>query len=80
VNTPKVITVLGRPGCHLCEEALDELHPIAREFGASIDEINIDLDDALLLRHLERIPVVLVDGAELCHLFVDSTAVRAALS
>ncbi|MDQ8043698.1 MAG: glutaredoxin family protein [Solirubrobacteraceae bacterium] len=80
MSSPKVITVLGRPGCHLCDDALDELRPIAREFGASIDEINIDLDDSLLLQHLERIPVVLVDGAELCHLFVDSTAVRAALS
>jgi glutaredoxin len=74
------ITMLSRPGCHLCEEALAELEPIAAETGALIDEINIDEDDALLLAHLERIPVVLVGGAEICHLFVDSEAVRAALS
>lgn len=80
MSASKVITVLGRPGCHLCEEALDELRPIAAELGASIAQINIDLDDGLLLAHLERIPVVLVDEAELCHLFVDATAVRAALS
>lgn len=75
-----VITVLGRPGCHLCDEALAALEPIAAEHGATIDEINIELDDALLRAHLERIPVILVGGEEICHFFVDSKAVRAALS
>jgi hypothetical protein len=76
----RTITVLGRPGCHLCDDALVELRPIADELGAAIDEVNIELDDALLLAHLERIPVVLVDGTEVCTFFVDRTAVRAALS
>ena len=75
-----VITMLSRPGCHLCEDALAELLPIAAETGAALEEINIEEDDALLLAHLERIPVVLVDGAEICTFFVDKHAVRVALS
>lgn len=75
-----MITVLSRPGCHLCEEALAELAPIATEFGVTVSEIDIDRDDALLLAHLERIPVVLVDGVEVATFFVDEQAVRAALT
>ncbi len=74
------ITVLSRPGCHLCEDALAELAPIAAEFAAVVEEVDIDQDDALLRAHLERIPVVLVDGAEVCTLFVESAAVRTALA
>ena len=74
------ITVYSRPGCHLCEEALVELAPLAAAAAATIEEIDIDQDDALLLAHLERIPVVLVDGVEVCTLFVEADAVRSALA
>ncbi len=74
------ITVYSRPGCHLCEDALEELAPLAAEADTTIVEVNIDLDDALLLAHLERIPVVLVDGAEVCTLFAEPEVVRSALA
>lgn len=73
------ITVLSRPGCHLCEEALVELAPIAAEAGTAIDEVDIEQDDALHRAHLERIPVILVDGVEICTFFVEAAPVRAAL-
>ena len=72
--------MLGRPGCHLCDEARTVLEPLATELGAELVEVDIERDDELLREHLERIPVILVDGREICHFFVDSTAVRAALS
>ena len=74
-----VVTLYGRPGCHLCEDALAELQPIATAHGAAIEEVNIDLDDALLLRMLERIPVIALGDDELCELFLDAPAVTAAL-
>lgn len=74
------VTMLGRPGCHLCDDARAELAPILAETGATLTEINIDEDDALLRAHLERIPVILVDGVEICTFFVDEQALRAALS
>ncbi|MEH3054132.1 MAG: glutaredoxin family protein [Patulibacter minatonensis] len=76
---PKVVTVYSRPGCHLCEEALAELAPILAETGAELREVDIEGDDALHRAHLERIPVILVDGVEVCTFFVDEPAVRAAL-
>lgn len=76
----RTVTMLGRPGCHLCDDARRELAPILAETGAELREINIDEDDALLRAHLERIPVILVDDAEICTFFVDHQALRAALS
>jgi glutaredoxin len=59
------VTVLSRPGCHLCEEAMAELdaHLQARaESGPSIvvEEVDIETDDDLHRRYLERIPVIKV--------------------
>ena len=74
------VLVYSRPGCHLCEEAiaaLVDLHSAGYRF--ELHEIDIESDDLLLRRHLERIPVVEVDGAEVSELVLDSAAVRARL-
>ena len=42
-------------------------------------EVDIDSDDELFKRYLERIPVVAVDGCEAFHFFVDEEALRALL-
>lgn len=78
--TPKVVTLYGRPGCHLCDDARAELQPILADTGAVLLEVNIEEDDALHRAHLERIPVILVGDVEICHFFVDQPAVRDALS
>ncbi|MFT4034734.1 MAG: glutaredoxin family protein [Patulibacter sp.] len=76
----RTVTVYGRPGCHLCDEALVALAPIVAQRGAMVEQIDIEQDEALLRAHLERIPVILVDGVEICHFFVDEPALRDALS
>ena len=43
-------------------------------------ERDIEVDDDLLRRYLERIPVIALDGTELFDYFVDEQALRAALS
>jgi len=47
--------------------------------GEPYREIDIESDDALHRRYLERIPVVTVDGEEAFDLFVEETALRARL-
>lgn len=76
----RIVTLYGRPGCHLCDDAASELQPLLAETGATLVTVNIEEDDALHRAHLERIPVILVDGVEICHFFVDEPAVRDALS
>ena len=69
------ITLYGRPGCHLCDDARAVLDRV----GEPYDEVNIEDDDDLHRRYLERIPVVAVDGEELFDFFVDEGALRARL-
>jgi glutaredoxin len=62
----------SRPGCHLCDEA----RAVLLRVGEPFDEIDIDSDDELFKRYLERIPVVALDGEELYDFFVDEQDLR----
>jgi glutaredoxin len=68
------VTLYSRPGCHLCEEAREALERVRTQAPFELDEIDIETDDALHARYLERIPVVAVDGEELFQYFVDESA------
>jgi glutaredoxin len=75
-----VVTVYSRPGCHLCEEALDRIVALHGEgLRFELREVDIDSDDLLLRRMLEKIPVVEVDGVVVSELSLDATALRARL-
>ena len=76
----RTVTLYGRPGCHLCDDARAVLLRVRREVSFELVERDIESDDALLRRYLERIPVVAVDGREVFDLFVEEDALRAALS
>ena len=77
--TPAV-TLYGRPGCHLCDEVRDLLLRLRAETPFELREIDIERDDELFKRYLERIPVVTLNGQELFELFVDEAALRHRLS
>jgi glutaredoxin len=70
------VTVLSKPDCHLCVEALEVLERMRAELGFELQEVDITTDEALHRAYFERIPVVLVDGEELCEYFVQETALR----
>ena len=76
----RTVTMYGRPGCHLCDDARTHLAVLAAELGFSLKEIDIESDDELHKRYLERIPVIALDGDELFDFFVDEGALRAALA
>jgi glutaredoxin len=67
------LVLYSRPGCHLCDGARTVLERVGHPFA----EIDIDSDDALLKRYLERIPVIALDGVELYDFFVDEQDLRA---
>ena len=71
----KRIVFYTREGCCLCQDALAVIRRVgSRHPGAFGLEIrDIDHDDALLRRYLERIPVVEIEGAEAFELFVDES-------
>ena len=72
----KVVSLYGRPGCHLCDEARTVLERIRAERPFRLEEIDIESDDALLRRYLERIPVIALDGEELFDHFVEEETLR----
>ena len=66
------VTLYGRPGCHLCDDARAVLDRV----GEPYDVVDIESDETLLSRFLERIPVVTVDGEERFDFFVDEDSLR----
>jgi len=68
------VTLYGRPGCHLCEEALEALRRVQAQAPFTLVEIDIETDDALHKRYLDRIPVIVLDGEHLFDYEVDEPA------
>jgi len=75
-----VITLYTRPGCHLCDEAREAILALRDELPPfELSEVNIEPDDGLLARYLERIPVVAVDGEVVSELELKLDLLRASL-
>jgi glutaredoxin len=74
------VTLYGRPGCHLCDDALAVLERVRAEAPFELRQVNIEDDDALLRAYLERIPVVSLDGEEVSDFHVDEADLRARLA
>jgi hypothetical protein len=78
VSAPRV-TLYGKPGCHLCDDARAVVERVCADLGESFEEISILDDPALLDRYGEEIPVTLVDGRQHDFWRVDEQRLRAAL-
>ena len=75
-----VVTVYSRPECHLCAEAVEALVAIHHEgYRFDLHEVDIESEELLLRRMLEKIPVVEIDGVVVSELILDEAAVRARL-
>ena len=62
------VVIYERPGCHLCDEARAVLDRVGEPYRS----VDIESDDELFKRYLERIPVIALDGEELYDFFVDA--------
>jgi glutaredoxin len=74
------VTLLSKPGCHLCDDARDVIAKVCAEIGADWTEIDITSDPDLGERYWEQIPVTLVDGVQHDYWRVDPARLRAALA
>jgi glutaredoxin len=77
---PRTVTLFGRPGCHLCDDARAVLERLQGELAFRLAERDIEADDATFKAYLERIPVIALDGEELYEFFVDEPDLRARLA
>ena len=80
MTAPPEVTLYGRPGCHLCAEALAVLERVRADVPFALRTVDIERDDALFRAYLERIPVVSLDGEELYDFHVDEADLRARLA
>jgi hypothetical protein len=77
--TPVRVTLLSKPGCHLCDQAREVIEAVAVELGVGWEELDITADPLLYARWWEQIPVTLVDGAQHDFWRVDAQRLRVAL-
>ena len=67
--------VYSRPGCHLCEQLVEELLPVVRD-KVPIDIVNIDTCEEWRSAYNTRIPVLEYDGEFVCQYALDVAAVQ----
>ena len=82
------LTLLTKPGCHLCEEAKMVVDSAINKFKSEhssenpieLTEVNILEDQALLEQYGEEIPVLQINGATHAYWRIDSERLIAALN
>jgi glutaredoxin len=74
-----IVTLYGKPGCHLCEDAFQAIERVRVKHPFELREVDITIDPGLNREYGERIPVVAIDGEERFEFFVDSDALARAL-
>ena len=74
------VTLVGKPGCHLCDSARRVIAPICQEAGVPVEELSVLDDPELMDRYGEYIPVVLIDGVQHDFYRVDATRFTKALA
>jgi glutaredoxin len=58
------LTLLSRPGCHLCEVARQAMDRVAEATGETWREVDVTGDLELEREYGDRLPVILLDGRE----------------
>ena len=65
------MTLYGKPGCHLCDEAREVVERVRAEHPFDLREVDVSLDPGLNREYGERIPVLSLNGEELFDFFVE---------
>ncbi|RKR88767.1 glutaredoxin [Micromonospora pisi] len=58
------LTLITRPGCHLCEVAKEAIDRVVAATGDRWVEVDVSGDLELEREYGDRVPVVLLDGKE----------------
>ncbi|MEU4391704.1 glutaredoxin family protein [Kribbella sp. NPDC023855] len=74
------VTLYGKPGCHLCDDARVIVAQVCAELGVGWNEIDITQDENLFKEYGEQIPVTFVDGRQHDFWRVDPVRLRKALT
>ena len=75
-----LLTLYGKPGCHLCEEAHAVVAAVRERHPFELEEVDITLDPRLEALYRERIPVIAIDGKETLELVIEATELERCLA
>jgi hypothetical protein len=84
------LTLIGKPGCHLCDDARLVVNTVIAEFKSAhtgvnasvqvqLDELNILEDETLFAKYSEEIPVLLINDKVHNYWRIDPVRLRDAL-
>jgi glutaredoxin len=80
------LTLITRQGCHLCEEASNDLARLLARFTElypdkpfSVEVVDVDADPLLLDKYSEEVPVLLLNGEQVSFFRIDADRVLAKL-
>jgi len=73
------ITLLSRPGCHLCDDARAVIAKVAADLGVGWEERDITASPEYLRDYADMIPVTLIDGVQHDFWRVDEQRLRRGL-
>jgi len=80
------LTLIGKPGCHLCDDAREVVQAVVADVETMdaaprilFDERSILDDEALAARYAEEIPVLLIDGRVHNYWRIDPVRLKTAL-
>jgi Ser/Thr protein kinase RdoA (MazF antagonist) len=71
-----VLTLLGRTGCHLCEDMRAALGQCTARFHFSLEEVDITGQPELEARYRWDIPVLMAGASEICRHYLDERALQ----
>lgn len=74
------VTLIGKPGCHLCDVARQVVELVCAELDQDFAELDITEDPFLAAEYADAVPVVLVDGREIARYRVSADLLRNSLA
>jgi glutaredoxin len=74
------ITLLSKPGCHLCDDAREVIEKVAADLGVGWEERDITLSEEDLREYWDKIPVTFVNGVQHDFWRVSESRLRAVLA
>ena len=70
------LTLYGKPGCHLCDDARAAVERVTARRDVPLQQVDISRDPVLYKRYGERIPVLEMDGETVFEFFVDEVVLE----
>lgn len=74
------LLMYSRENCPLCDEMREQLTAFTNSYDCDLSVVDIAADDSLSARFSLRIPVLFVDGSELCFGKLDADLLEQALT